>query len=303
MSAADASADENNASTTKVGSGGESSSSLLTPEQQEDFDQCMSVLEDHKKHVPQVARAIATINREGYYASYQDGNFKNANDFIHNVFGFERSYIIRMNNFGQWLYENEIPLGKEPSETSVREMLQGNFTPEERRQIYCNAQKKYITRQKLRAEKKDRSDRATDLAKKIATNDDDEKNYLAPQSNDEIPDEIDTDIIPEAKDLRQAVAEFKEVCGKIYFPMLKNKSYPAGTSFSTILKENKELINNSNVLLGCLKTFRAGTNTPPMDEETAQAIRNHMDYLIAQTKKEMEDLIMNPSSAPETDEE
>ena len=278
----------------------EQMNSPLSPEKQAEFQECVKTLYTHKKHVPEVAKAIATIEREGYYAYYSGGKFKNTDDFIQKVFGFDRTYTYRMKKFGFWLKDNNIPKGKEPSETSVRDLLQNCFSDEDRKTIYRNAQKKCFSRQ----EKTSKSN-AESSGEKVESDTEGDPTSANDHGNDSgTPrEEIDCtaeicQTVPEAKDIRQAIRDFKEGSDRVYLPQL-DKSYPKEVSFTVILSENADKFTTTGMVLGCFKLYKTATNMTAVDKETEQSIREYIRKLIEKTEAEMNDLLQNPSSVTE----
>ena len=274
--------------------------SPLPPEKQAEFCECVRVIYTHKKHVPEVARAIATIEREGYYLYCLGDKFKSIDDFIQKVFGFDRTYIFRMKKFGSWLKDNDIPKGKEPSETSVRDLLQNCFSDEDRKTIYRNAQKKCFSRQ----EKTSKSN-AESSGEKVESDTEGDPTSANDHGNDSgTPrEEIDCtaeicQTVPEAKDIRQAIRDFKEGSDRVYLPQL-DKSYPKEVSFTVILSENADKFTTTGMVLGCFKLYKTATNMTAVDKETEQSIREYIRKLIEKTEAEMNDLLQNPSSVTE----
>lgn len=245
------------ATMTETDSGYEQPDLPLSPDKQEEFDQCCEVLHRHQRNVPMVGRAIATIDREGYYAFYPDAKYKNANDFIHEVFGFERTYIHRMKKFGYWLLEDDIPEGREPSETGVREMLQNAFSPEDRKKIYRDAREICLRRRKKDAKKsspKSEEKRESD-SESSGGNAGDGGESCATVNPEEI-----AQIVPEAKDIREALKNFKKASGRIYFSLLDNKSYAKDTTFQQILEENPDKFKSIRTVLDCFQHYKAATD-------------------------------------------
>ena len=276
----------------------------LTREKQAEFNNCIELLREHKKKVPQVAKAIAIIDREGYYAYYAGGNFKNTDDFILKVFGFERTYIYRMKKFGAWLIEKGIPEGKEPSETSVRELLQNCFTVEERDQIYYDAQKNCFNRLKEASESGTTSGgemRESDEGGDPMSGDDHCSDSGASREETDCEDEI-CQTVPETKDIRKAIKDFKETSDRIYFPQLDNKSYPKDISFTVILNENADKFTTTGIVLDCFKLYKDVTEMTLVDDETQKSIREYIRELIKKTEEEMDKLLRNPSPETKIDE-
>ena len=308
MSAAVASADENNASTTKVGSECKSSNSL-TPEQQKDFDWCYETLENHKRSIPNVAKAIAKIDREKYYENdvdFEDCDYKNADDFIHEIFGFERTYIYRMKKFGSWLLKKDFPEGHEPSETSVRGMFQNGYTDDDREKIYRKAQENCFNRRKKGAKNSPASSCSDEMSESSGGGDSMSGDGQGCDSGEspttsDFEDEI-LQIVPEAKDIRKAIEDFKADSDRIYFPQLDNKSYPKDTAFSVILKENAEKFTTTGIVLECFKLYKAETDMTVVDEETEQSIRELIRKLIRETEAEMNKLLQNSGAITENNE-
>ena len=270
----------------------------LTPERQEEFDWCCDTLDRHKRSVPETARAIAIIDREGYYVFHDGGNFDNMNDFVHEIYGLERTYIHRMKKYGYWLLENDIPEGREPAETCVREMLQNGFSDEDRREIYRNAQENCFRRRKNDAKKSSsRSEEKSESDSESSGNNsgDGVESCVAID-----PEEV-VQTVPEAKDIRKALKEFKEASGKIYFPLLDNKSYGKDTTFQQILEENADKIKSIRTVLDCFQHYKAVTNMTLVPTETAQAVRDCIATLISEAKDEMEELLRDSSITSDHD--
>lgn len=275
----------------------------LTREKQAEFDNCIELLREHTKKVPQVAKAIAIIDREGYFAYYAGGIFRNTDDFLQKIFGFDRTYIFRMKKFGAWLIEKGIPEGKEPSETSVRGMFQNGFTDEDREKIYRNAQENCFNRRKKGTKSSPASSCSDEMSESDGEGDSMSGDGQGSDSREspatsDFEDEI-LQIVPEAKDIRKAIEDFKADSDRIYFPQLDNKSYPKDTSFSVILKENAEKFTTTGIVLECFKLYKTMTNMTVVDEETEQSIRELIRKLIRETEAEMNDLLQNPTSATE----
>ena len=272
----------------------------LPPEKQEEFDQCCEVLERHKRSVPEVAKAIAIIDREGYCAYYEGGKFKNVTDFAHEIYGLERTYIYRMKKFGYWLLEDDIPEGYEPSETAMREVLQTDVSAEDRKKIYRDAQEICLQRRKKAAKKPS--------AKSEEKSESDSESSGDSTSGDNAGECVTVDpeesvqVVPEAKDIREAFKNFKEASGRIYFSLLDNKSYSKDTTFQQILEENADKIESIRTVLDCFRHYKAATNMTLVPPETAQAVRNRIAALISEAEKEMEELLRDssPASAPDT---
>ena len=274
----------------------------LTPEKEKEFNQCLEVLLTHKKNVPRVAKAIATIEREGYYAYYSSGEFKDTNDFIQKVFGFDRTYIYRMKKYGKLLFDENIPEGKEPSETSVREMLKECFSDKERKEIYQLAQAICRNRQKKETAKNSENNAEKDTCDAESSDSDGESKDCEESTSDastgtEIPEQM----VPEAKDFRKALTEFKNKSDRIYFPQLDSKSYPKCIAFSEIVKENAEKIKTARLVLDCFRHYKIVTGTKVVDLETGNFIRVFINKLISDVKEEMEDLLQSKSPALDTE--
>ena len=278
----------------------------LTEEAQAKFDWCCETLENHKRSIPNVAKAIAIIDREKYYANYEDCDYKNADDFIHEVFEFERTYIYRMKKFGYWLLKKDFPEGHEPSETSVRGMFQNGYTDDDREKIYRKAQENCFNRRKKDTKSSQESKGSDEMSESGGGGDsmsdgDQGSDSGEPRTTSDFEDEI-RQIVPEAKDIRKAIEDFRNESGRIYFPLLDNKSYPKDTSFLAILKENADKFTTTGIVLECFKIYKAATKMTVVDEETEQSIRELIRKLIKETEAEMNKLLQNPAAITENNE-
>ena len=270
----------------------------LTPEKQEEFDRCLEVLEHFKSCVPEVARSIATIDREGYYAHYEGGKFKNVTDFAHEIYGLERTYIYRMKKYGYWLLEADIPEGREPSETAIRGVLQTDVSAEDRKKIYRDAQEICLQRRKKAAKK------SSSKSEEKSESDSESSGGNAGEGVESCvavePEEI-AQVVPEAKDIREALKNFKEASGRIYFSLLDNKSYAKDTTFQQILEENVDKFKSIRMVLECFRDYKEATNMTLVPPETAQAVRNRIATLISEANDKMEELLRDPAPTGDPD--
>ena len=108
-------------------------------------------------------------------------------------------------------------------------------------------------------------------------------------------------IVPEAKDIRQAIEDFKEDSGRIYFSLLDNKSYAKDTTFQQILEENVDKFKSIRMVLECFRDYKAATNMTLVPPETAQAVRNRIATLISEANDKMEELLRDPAPTGDPD--
>ena len=265
----------------------------FTKEQQAELEKCVSVIADYSKNVPMVARAIATIERESYHTYYKDGIYKSSNDFLQKIFGLERTYIFRMKKYGKLLFDENIPEGREPSETALREILKECYSEKDRKKIYHDAQ--VICYQRVNKLPECNSVLNTNTTASSEANvisSDDVQN--SENACVEVDAETLKQYVPEAKDFRDALKKFKKVSDKIFFPQLDNKAYPIGTTFAAILQDNTEKIKSVRTILTSFQYYKQATKMTVVDAETANCIRTHVTTLLKEATEEMEQLLQNP---------
>ena len=267
---------------------------LLSVASMKELKECIAILSNQKQRVPQVARAIATIEREGYHAYCNGGIYSDANTFIQKVFGFDRTYIYRMKKYGKFLFDADIPAGKEPAETAVREILKECFSDKDRKKLFSDAQKICFNRKNKLAEGSSVPD-----TESSETNAESSADVIS--ESEDVCAAVDTEMfnqcVPEARDFREALKNFKKASDKIYFPQLDNKVYPKDTTFSAILQDNTEKIKSVRTVIACFQHYKAVTKMAIVDAETERSIRAYVDNLIKEAKDEMEELFQKPSSA------
>jgi len=184
-------------------------------------------------------------------------------------------------------------------------MFQNCFTDEDREKIYRKAQENCFKRQKKGTKSSPGSSGSDEMREYDGEGDSMSGDGQRAGSGESLTmadceDEI-RQIVPEAKDIREALQNFKEASGRIYFSLLDNKSYAKDTTFQQILEENVDKFKSIGMVLECFRYYKAATNMTLVPLETAQAVRNRIATLISEANDKMEELLRDPAPTGDPD--